>query len=220
MPSETAFVKVLDGWQPLTVLLAQDGSGVSAAVTRLSGARAPLSDAADALHCLCLLHGSRPGLVDIARDRAVSPVARGWLTDAANGFSGEREWLAHLVAAVGPTPSTPNQTASESAIATQRHALEMLAMSDRRGCALGAAAALVMDWHAIRALLDRIGDRLGLTPPPTGLPSLAGSRELLRATPMAPDEARAFHFGAQQLLAQQRGLWSLIDARAEARTDS
>lgn len=217
MPSETAFAPLPDGWQPLAALLASDGSGESAALARLSGLRAPLRDIADALHCLCLLHGHHPGPVDIALDRAVAPQARDWLAAAAEGFSGERDWLSRLVAAVGPMPSTANQTATESAIATQRHAIEMLATSDRRGCALGAAAALVMDWHDIRGLLDRTGERLGLTPPASALPTLAASRELLRTAPVAPEQARAFHFGAQQMLAQQRGLWSLIDARAEAR---
>lgn len=217
MPSETAFATTLDGWQPIAALLTQDGSHSAGAVARLSGARAPLRDVADGLHCLSLLHGHHPGPVDIARDRAISPVARDWLASAAEGFSGERDWLTRLVSTVGPIPSTVNQTVAENTIATQRHALEMLAMSDRRGCALGAAAALVIDWHDIRALLDQVGDRLGLTPPPTRLPTLATSRELLRTSPTTPAQARAFHFGAQQMLAQQRGLWALVDARAEAR---
>ena len=220
MSSETAFAEMPAGWQPIPALLAQDGSRASAAFARLSGARAPLRDIADALHCLCLLHGTHPGPVDIARDRADSPVAQEWLATAAEAFSGEREWLARLVAAVGPIPSTPNQTAAESAIATQRHALEMLARSDRYGCALGAAAVLVMDWRELRLLLDRVGDRLGLTPPATRLPTPALSQALLRDAPITPAQARAFHFGAQQMLAQQRGLWSLIEARAEARAES
>lgn len=217
MPSETAFASLPDGWQPITALLANDGSGASAALARLSSLRAPLRDVADALHCLCLLHGHHPGPIDVARDRAASPLAREWLAIAAEGFAGEREWLARLVAAVGPMPSTVNQVATETAIGTQRHAIGMLAMSDRRGCALGAAAALVMDWHDVRGLLDRVGDRLGLTPPPSRLPTLDASRDLLRAAPITPEQTRAFHFGAQQMLAQQRGLWSLVDARSEAR---
>lgn len=217
MRSEPAFANPDDGWRPITALLASDGSGASMTVARLSGKRAPLRDVADALHCLCLLHGGHPGPIDIARDRSVVEVARGWLTRAAHGFSAERDWLARLVAAVGPAPSTVNQTACESAIAAQRHALEMLAMSERPGCALGAAAALVMDWRDLRLLLDRTGERLGLAVPPCRLPTVEASRALLQETPITPGQARAFTFGAQQLLAQQRGLWSLIDARSEAR---
>lgn len=219
MPTTTAFAAMPDDWQPIASLLATDGSAVAPAMARLSAPRVPLRDVADALHYLCLLHGRHPGPVDFARDRAVVPVVREWLAVAADGFSGEREWLARLVAAVGPAPSTANQTASESAVATQRHALEMLAMSDRKGCALGAAAALVMDWHDIRVWLDGVGERLGLTPPPSRLPTLGASRERLQTAsiPITPDQARAFHFGAQQLLAQQRGLWTLIECRAEAR---
>lgn len=217
MPSDIAFAPLPDGWQPLSAMLAQDGSGASSVLARLSGLRAPLRDVADALHCLCLLHGNHPSPIDTARDRAMSPSAGDWLAAAADGFAGEREWLARLVSAVGPMPSTANQVATETAIATQRHALEMLALSDRRGCALGAAAALVLDWHDVRGLLDTVGERLGLTPPPSHLPTLASSRELLGTAPITPAQSRAFHFGAQQLLAQQRGLWNLVDARSEAR---
>lgn len=217
MPSETALVSMPAEWQPIATLLADDGSATRPALARLSAPRTPLRDLADALHCLCLLHGHRPGLIDIAHDRATVPAARAWLATAADGFSDEREWIARLVAALGPMPSTANQTASESAIATQRHALEMLARSERQGCALGAAAALVMDWHDVRVMLDKIGERVGIAPPPSRLPTLADSRKQLHATPIAPEQARAFHFGAQQLLAQQRGLWTLIDVRSEAR---
>lgn len=220
MPRETAFARSPEDWQPIVALLAQDGSGASPAVARLSGARAPLSDIADALHCLCLLHGKHPGPVDMARDRADSEGVREWLAVAAEAFSSERDWLARLVSAVGPMPSTLNQTVTENTIATQRHALEMLARSDRRGCALGAAAALVMDWQEVRHLLDRVGDRLGLTPPKSQLPDPDALRALFSVSPIQPDQARAFHFGVQQLLAQQRGLWGLIDARAAARAEA
>lgn len=217
MPSETAFVPAPDAWNPIAALIAADGSAASPALVRLGAPRTPLRDLADAMHCLCLLHGHRPGLIDTALDRATSPVAREWLAEAAEGFSGERDWLTRLTAALGPVPSTTNQTAAENAIATQRHALEMLAMSDRRGCALGAAAAKVSDWRVIRRGLDRVGDRVGLVPPAVRLPTLDRIRDLVTSTPPTPAEARAFHFGAQQMLAQQRGLWALIESRAEAR---
>ena len=55
----------------------------------------------------------------------------------------------------------------------QRNALEILANSERRGCALGAAAALVGDWWPIRRLLDRAASRAGLDSP---APRLAGRR--------------------------------------------
>ena len=57
--------------------------------------------------------------------------------------------LARLVVAAGPMPSTPNHAEAESAINTQRHALDMLSQSDRNGCAIGAAFALALDWAAM-----------------------------------------------------------------------
>lgn len=214
MPNGPAFASVTDGWQPIIALLAADGSLRRPGFARLAAPRAPLRDLADAVHCLCLLHGHRPGAIDIALGCATG--AHDWLQSAAVGFAAEREWLARLVSAAGPLPSTPNQTAAESVIATQRHALEMLARSDRQGCALGAAVALVLDWQAMRPGFDRIGERLGLAAPPCQLPDPAAARRVL-ALAATPTSARGLRFGAEQLLAQHRGLWSLIDARASAR---
>ncbi|MEX6641314.1 hypothetical protein V2A36_33310, partial [Pseudomonas aeruginosa] len=80
----------------------------------------------------------------------------------ASGFADERTYLAHLTAAVGPLPSTPGQAESESALVGERHALEMLARSERRGCATGAVAALLYDWRAIRRVLDVAAERFGV----------------------------------------------------------
>lgn len=214
MTSGNVFAKAPAAWQPIADLIASDGSAATATLARLGAPRTPLRDLADALHCLCLLHGHRPGLIDIARDRVDGTTTRERLAQAAEGFSGERDWLTRLKAALGPVPATVNQTETETAIATQRHALDMLAASERSGVALGAVTALVIDWHDIRAMLDRIGERLGLAPPPVRLPP---GEDVAMLIPSAPAQARAFHFGAQQVLAQQRGLWALVDARAEAR---
>lgn len=217
MPHDAVFAQIPDGWQPIAALIAADGSAQTPAFARLAGSRPAPRDLADAVHCLCLLHGHRPGVVDIARDHAAVADARAWLSLCADAFAEEREWVARLIVAAGPMPSTVGQTISETAIGQQRHALEVLAASERSGCALGAAAALVIDWHDVRILLDRIGERLGLVPPPRALPGIEASRDRLRAAPLSAGQARAFHFGAQQLLAQQRGLWDLIDSRASAR---
>ena len=93
----------------------------------------------------------------------------------------------------------------------------MLACSDRRGCATGATAALVLDWTAIRSVLVQAAERFGVDIPVCRLPvevDTASSVAMLGSTPATE---RAITFGAQQLLAQHRGLWSLLEARASAR---
>ena len=106
---------------------------------------------------------------------------------------------------------------ARAAILTQRHALEMLARSDRRGCASGAVAALTLDWPAIRGVLDRAADVFGAEIAPSSLPDPSVTTAALVALGATAACERAIGFGAQQLLAQHRGLWSLLEARAEAR---
>lgn len=176
-------------------------------------------DLADVVHHLSTLHGRHPGVVDHAATRTVHDAARGWLISAVDGFALERLVLTKLSVAAGPMPSTPGQAESEAAVNGQRHALEMLAQSDRQGCALGAAIALVVDWHAIRTLLDRAAMRWSVEIPACKLPSADESLELAALVTDTPAAERAFFFGAQQILSQHRGLWDLLEARQVARGD-
>lgn len=201
----------------LDALVAQDGSGTHPYLLALSQPRAATRDLADAVHLLCTLHGRLPGVVDMAAERTDHPRALEWLLDAVAGFAEERAQITRLVVAAGPLPSTPGQAESESAVLGQRHALEMLARSERRGCAIGAALALVLDWPATRLMLDVAADRFGVSASP---PQLPGGARALRLADAVSDSAsidRALFFGAQQLLVQHRGLWSLLDARRGAR---
>ena len=139
-----------------------------------------------------------------------------WLDGAARGFAEERAYLMRIVVAAGPLPSTPGQAQCEAVVAGQRHALEMLARSDRDGCAVGAAMALVLDWRAIRAVIDAAANRYGVSLAPPALPSQRQTLAVLEEAG-SPAFERAVMFGAQQLLVQHRGLWNLLEARAEAR---
>lgn len=192
-------------------LLAADGTAAHPHAHRLAEPRSSPRDLGDAVHALCTVHGQHPDLLTLAAALGHEPVARDWLAVAAHGFATERAALARLAAAAGPLPSTPGQAETSAALSQERHALEMLARSERGGVALGAAAALVGDWAAIRRTLTRAADRFGIELPPSALPDTA---TLLDATP-APE--RAIAFGAQQLLGLHRGLWSLLEARASAR---
>ena len=105
---------------------------------------------ADAVHLLCSLHGRHPGLIDMAANACGGGSAAEWLTEAAGAFERERLYLVRLTAAVGPQPSTAGAAQTEATLLAQRHALDTLATSERNGCALGAATALIEDWRAIR----------------------------------------------------------------------
>ena len=115
---------------------------------------------ADMVHFLCALHGRHPGVIDHAAGRAVEPGARRWLTRASEALGVERAYLARLAVAVGPVPGTPGGAGNEAMLVAQRSALGVLAQSDRRGCALGAALAFAVDWAAVRGPLDRAADIL------------------------------------------------------------
>lgn len=198
-------------------LVTADGTAAHGWPMRLAAGGTSRRDLADAVHALGMLHGQHPGIADEARERGVQPDAGAWLGAIADGFASERAALATLVAAAGPLPSTPGHAESEAAILTQRHALDMLARSDRRGCASGAVAALALDWAGVRLVLDSAAEAFGVVPAPVALPDPAVTGAAIAHLSGDPASERAIGFGAQQLLAQHRGLWSLLEARAEAR---
>jgi len=175
---------------------------------------------ADVAHFACLLHGRYPGVIELAAQRVTDPVARAWLHRAGTGFAAERAFLARLVVAAGPIPSTLGQARSEAAVIGQTHALATLAQSERNGCALGAALALVLDWRAIRRVLDVAAQRFGIQPPPLDLPGFKDAMAVAVDAATAPGIERAVAFGAQQLLIQHRGLWDLLESRETARREA
>ena len=93
----------------------------------------------------------------------------------------------------------------------------MLSQSDRAGCAIGAAIALVADWHLIRNILDQIALRVGVEARSPILPSIGASSDLKSRLAETPALERALNFGAEQLLNQHRGLWQLLESRRKMR---
>lgn len=206
----------------LEALIAADGSAAHPYASRAANgvsrdALLSLADLADAAHYLCLLHGRHPGVVDHAATRSADNAARLWLVEAADGFAQERAYLTQVTVAAGPPPSTAGQADCETVASQQRHALEMLAQSDRRGCAMGAAMALVLDWRGIRRILDMAAIRAGIEPQPCTLPDRAQTLDVALAIGGDDVTDRAIQFGARQLLNQHRGLWNLLSARADLR---
>ena len=201
--------------------VAADGSSRHRHLTALLEASGlnPARDLCDAVHLLCGLHGSHPSLVELAYTNADAGPARDWLARAAEGFERERLFLVRLTSAVGPLPSTPGAAETEATMNAQRNALEILATSERRGCALGAATALVGDWWPIRRLLDRAAARAGIDSPAPGLPDEASVVAVVDAASDTMASERALGFGGEQLLLQHRGLFDLLEARTEARRD-
>ena len=201
--------------------LVDHGSADHRHVAALASATGPEAarDLADAVHLLCSLYGRHPGLVELALHHAAAGPVRDWLREASDGFERERLYLVRLTSAVGPLPSTPGSAETESVLSSQRHAIETLALSERRGCALGATTALVGDWGAIRKVLDRAAARMGVEVPPANLPDAASVAKVIEAGVDCPAAERALGFGAEQLLLQNRGLFDLLEARASARVD-
>lgn len=210
----------------LDALVTADGTGAHPYALRAAENRDVrdalllLSDLADAAYYLCLLHGRHPGVIDHAATRSADNAAREWLIQAADGFARERSYLTQVSVAVGPAPSTAGQADCETAVSQQRHALDMLAQSDRRGCAMGAAMALVLDWRAVRRVLDKTAIRAGLEPLPGILPDHAATLAVSRSIGGDATIDRAIQFGARQLLNQHRALWDLLAARAQLRARS
>src|SRR3954468_14354031 len=211
--------------QPVSVAEAQlarvagDGTARHAHLNALLETSGPYaaSDLADAVHLLCSLHGRYPGLIEIALQRCPNGEAKEWLDHAPEAFERERLYLVRLTSAVGPLPSTPGAAETEGSLLAARHALETLALSERNGCALGAATSLVGDWWPIRRLLDRAAARAGTEAPAPSLPDESSVVEAIERGVTEAASARALSFGGEQLLLQHRALFDLLEARAEAR---
>lgn len=183
-----------------------DGSGTHA-----------VRDLVDAVHLLCSVHGRHPGLIELALRNSRDETIRSWLRHAAETFERERLYLVKLTSTVGPMPSTPGAAETEASLLAQRHALETLAGSERAGCALGAATALVGDWWPIRRMLDRAAARMGIACPPPSLPDEASVVEIIESCSDSAAAQRAIGFGGEQMLLQHRALFDLLEARASAR---
>jgi hypothetical protein len=202
--------------------VAGEGSARHSHLSSLIEATGPHSgrDLADAVHLLCSLHGHYPGLIEVALQRCPkTEAAHYWLTLASDAFERERHYLVRLTSAVGPMPSTPGAAQTEASLLAARHALETLATSERKGCALGAASALVGDWAPIRRMLDRVAARAGIDPQPIMLPDNESIVTAIEVASDTPASERALAFGGEQLLLQHRALFDLLEARAAARGD-
>jgi len=174
-------------------------------------------DIADAIHLLCGLHGRHPGLIELACSQSPDSAAHDWLANASDAFERVRLYLVRLTSAVRPLPSTPGAAEAAAILVAQRHALEILASSERHGCALGAATALVADWWSMRGLLDRAASRGGLDCPAPSLPDESSLVATVEAASDNPASGRGLAFGSEQMLLQHRALFDLLEARAEAR---
>jgi hypothetical protein len=184
-----------------------------------AGGPAANRDLADCVHLFCSLYGRYPGLIDIALNNCVAGPVRDWLREASDAYERERLYLVRLTSSVGPLPSTPGAAETESTLVSQRHAIETLARSERRGCALGAATALMADWPAVRAVFDRAADRIGVQKPALTLPEPDSIVGVIGHGTDGLASERALGFGGEQLLLQNRGLFDLLEARAAARGD-
>ena len=201
--------------------VAGHGSAGHAFLAELAEGTAPHAarNLADAVHLLCSLYGRHPGLIEMTLTLSPKGPARTWLQDAADAFERERLFVVRLTSAVGPVPSTPGAAETEAALLAQRHAVETLAKSERRGCALGAATAFVADWRAVRKVLDRAALRVGVECPAQVLPDDESIASVIDSATDGPASERALGFGGEQLLLQHRGLFDLLEARAAARAD-
>lgn len=206
----------MTGGDRLVAMQQADGHAAAAHYRALVGNANP-PELADLAHFLCLLHGRRPGVIDHAATRVADPAARDWMVRATEAFVTERLYITRLTVAAGPVSGASEDDHSEAAAVELRGSFQMLAQSERRGCAAGAALAFALDWPDLRAILDPLAVRLGIEPPPRGLPAPSQSLALADLICAEPAPARAFLFGADQLYQLQRGAWRLLAVRARLR---
>lgn len=179
---------------------------------RLSGKNARTALLADISHFMHILHGRHPGVIEYAAQNA-DGAAQAWLIKAMDGMLAERIYLNTLTVTAGPIRRLPGQDKISLLVESQAKNFQMLASSDRLGCSPGAAISFVLDWHQTRPLLDIVAREMGLMPTSLILPSVLQCQQLADKLNRDAGYRRAMAFGADQTLAQQRGLWQLIIAR-------
>ena len=168
---------------------------------------------ADIAHFMCVSHGRHPGIIEHAATKILDEEARQWFVTAIDGFIIEREYLNRLTVAAGPIRSHAGQDKVSALLAGQAKNFQMLATSDRNGTAAGAAIAFVLDWIASRQLLDSVAAAVDISVPELSLPDSNDCINFANAIAKSDKLVRAIGFGADQLLAQQRGLWQIVAAR-------
>ncbi len=168
---------------------------------------------ADIAHFINVSHGRHPGIVDHAAHKIADDAARTWLIKAIDGFAVERRFMNALTVAAGPERRHQGENKVAALIAGQARNFEMLASSERKGCPAGAALAFVIDWHQTRPCLEAVALHVGMDVPLIALPSIDECTQVAGSLGMTDNYCRAMRFGAEQILAQQRGLWRLIAAR-------
>ena len=218
MTAERAYPNPATGGDRLVAMQQADGHAGAAHYRALLSGAAP-TELADLAHFLCLLHGRRPGVIDHAATRVSDQVTRDWMERATEAFVIERLYITRLTVAAGPVSGASEDDHSEAAAIELRASFRMLAESERRGCAAGAALAFAIDWPELRDILDPLALRLGLEPPPCELPGHAETLGVATLICADPAPARAFLFGADQLFQLQRGAWRLLAARAKLRAE-
>lgn len=199
--------------------LERHGSGAHPYSSSDALLRGPAStrNLADAVAFLCSLHGRTPGIIAYAAAQAADEDARIWLGEALDAFAPERGLLARLAVEVGPAPLTPGSNGAEATLHSQRQSLDMLARSERSGCGLGAAMALLADWSTIRFVLNTAAGRVGLIAQPSMVPDADRVASAAARLARSPAVERAMLFGAEQLCLQHHGLWDILEARQLAR---
>lgn len=180
---------------------------------RASGKATKAALLADIAHFMHISHGRYPGVVEYAAQKILDDAVRGWLIRAIDAMLVERAFLNMLTVTAGPIRRLASQDNINAVVDGQAKNFQMLATSDRKGCAFGAAIAFVLDWHQTRPLLDIVAHQMGLASPTVTLPSLAECVLLVQSEDRGDNFRRAMAFGAEQTLAQQRGLWRLVVAR-------
>lgn len=205
---------VADGSWPIVVPLQQylERSGSRPDLrSPAKAARAALL--ADIAHFMHISHGRHPGVIDYAALKIGDIAARDWLIQAIDGIAAERAFLNKLTVTAGPIRRLNGQDKVSAIVENQAKSFQMLSTSDRKGCPAGAVIAFIVDWHQTRNLLGMVADEIGVHPTPLLLPSVNSCAELAHQLDDGAAYRRAMAFGAQQILAQQRGLWQLIVAR-------
>ncbi|WOE74103.1 DUF6975 family protein [Alterisphingorhabdus coralli] len=175
------------------------------------------SDLADIAYYLGKLHGHHPGLFDHMSHRSIQDDNHDLIVDLAETFAAQRAMLANMTVEAGPATTLAGEYNAVKTIEQLRTAIDVLGQSDRQGCGMGAAIALLSDWIIWRPALNALATRLAIPVPDSEMQDMQKRLLASLENRAEPRELRAISFGLEQLYHQHDQFWLLLERRQKLR---
>lgn len=184
---------------------------------RIDTADFDIPDVADLAHALTVTHGGLPNIFDLASLRSDAQSLRNHLVTCSNSFQDWRRFLSALTSKAGPAPSLTDDAAHMVSLVQTKQGIQLLGESERKGCAIGAAFAMLNDWQIVLPESFKFAARLDIVEGIALPPRTSAIIEEMECLEPSAAELRAMSFGADQFYQLNDAFFRHLEARRKAR---